>query len=334
MSDLTVGFGGLFAVVRHRARSAKSSAEPMDILYPKDDGGLHGGHLAHMHTPTLHVPTVAVKGVVADVLDRLRPVPHGDIQDYSSFDLSGWFLHLPVAQTPEPVGHSDDETVFSHIELPDEIARKLVGKDADWTPLTRLPILGDLAGGTFDIDVDKPDPDRIDAVVRLSGGRLECVRSKKALRDAFFEFFTDTKTLRVQPAAEDTQYTVNAPNGSITLGISRLHGVRKIHEFPLAVDGLPPLLLTSLPVHKAPRPTDLNHFFNYYKLMKRAERKPFVRVLSRLDDSGNIVHTMPGIDKVDSRANDLPHNERTVDTCSCLAAQVFAGARSKTSQVR
>ena len=336
MSDLTVGFSGLFAVVRHRDQSATTLAEPMDILYPKDDGGLHGGHLAHMHTPTLHVPTAAVKGVVADVLERLKPVPHGGIKDYSAFDLSGWSLHLPVAETPEDVAHSPDETIFSEKELADEIAVGLVGPDADWTPLTRLPVLGDLTAKDFDIDVKHPDPQRIDAIVALSGGRLECVRSTKALRDAFFEFFTESETLLVQPAAEDTKYTVNAPNGTITLGISRIHGaLPKIHEFPLAVDGLAPLKVTSLPVEGAARPTDLNHFFNYYKLMKQPSQKPFVRVLSRRDEQlKKIVHTMPGIKAFDLTANNLPHNERTVDTCSCLAAQVFAGARSKTSQVR
>ena len=292
----------------------------MTILLPVDHGVFGGAH--GMHAPLLHIPKTAMTEAGAQALRRLRPAVVKDDR-YLAFDFKGWRVHLPLT-TPrqQPVDHAVDE-IFDATEPVDSTACALVGSDPDrWKPLSRLPILNHLTKSPLRTGVHTNEA-RVQGIVELSGGRLECVYSKKALRDAFFEFFTDDDTVLIQPAAEDVEYTTTT-DGTVTLGVSPQHAHSDITPVPLLVDPLP-FVIISLPPDDI-KPTNLNHFANFYRLMVTSDdndKGPFVRMIARCDRNSHLVHTMPGIKNVlKSRAHD---RIRTVETCSCLASQVFAG---------
>ena len=330
MATLRVSFSGLFSVVRHVpppkfGERVKSEREPMTILLPIEHGVLGGTH--GVHAPLLHIPEGAMTQQGAQALKRLPPATVTDPR-YLAFDFTRWRLHLPLT-TPaqQPVGHAVDE-IFKKTE-PDSSSCALVGDptqvgDEDrWKPLSRLPILNHLTQSSLRNGVHK-DPHSVQGLVELSGGMLECVYSKKALRDAFFEFFTEDVTVLIQPAAEDVLYTTTT-DGTVTFGLSPQNDHSDITPVPLLVnESLPPFAIVSLPPDGTIKPTDLNHFSNFYPLMGTHHGKgPFVRMIARCDDRNNLVHTMPGIKNVLQLSRNEPRL-RTVDTCSCLASQVFA----------
>jgi hypothetical protein len=325
MATLKVKFSGLFSVVRHAAtprpgQHVKSQPEPMTILLPVDHGLFGGTHA--MHAPLLHIPETAMTPQGEQALKRL---PRATVSDprYLAFDFTRWRLHLPLT-TPglQPVDHADDEG-FDATEPVNSAACALVGSDPDtWKPLSRLPILNHLTQSKLKQGVHQ-DPHSVQGLVELSGGRLDCVYSKKALRDAFFEFFTEDKTVLIQPAAEDVEYTMTTVDRTVTLGLSPQNDHSDITPVPLLVDELVPFAIISLPPDGTAKPTNLNHFANFYPLMGTHHGKgPFVRMIARCDGN-NLVHTMPGINSV-VRASKNEPRLRTVETCSCLASQVFA----------
>jgi hypothetical protein len=339
MITFKVNFQGLFAVVRHttppaRGQGSSSTAEPMTLLFPTDTGGLPGflarragehgsGHAAGgghgAHEPLLYVPEALVRSTPG-AFKPLRPVGHEHESGFVAFSLKGWILRLPMSSRQEPVEHTADQP-FPLEEPTPATACQLVGPNADWSPLTRLATLNHVTGSTLGVNMKEPDAKVIDAAVRLSGGRLECVRSYKALRDAFFEFFTDTTTVAIQPAAEDVVFSLPASSGAITLGLSTIQMPSAVVETKVILTEDTTLKVISLPPKGAPKATNLNHFFNYYPIMKNGGAAPFLRVLGRCDGT-SLVHTMPGINSMDFETYHQP-KIRTDENCSCLTAQVY-----------
>jgi hypothetical protein len=333
MSDLTVRFRGLFTLVRHvqplpGGRSPELQ-EDMTIVFARDDvpgGGAHSHALSHVHRTKMLVHKSAVLG---DSLRALAIEPRASVSDdYQEVSVEGLRLWLPVsgAVRREPVRHVEDE-VFSNEE--DRIDTADVGPGDHWHRLSRLACLDTITGASFDIDVDAlhPDENRLQGIVQLSGGRIECVRSHKSLGDAFIEFFTRESTKAIQPFSEDVDYIVPAdPTGSVEIGVGLLHD--REPRFSWYVPADVPLVITSLPPEDV-KANSLNHFSHYYPLMKDLPdtERAFVRMLAWWDGN-RIRHTMPPLGWV-------PHNLEapiqlltTGGPCSCAASRVFKSRRS------
>jgi hypothetical protein len=342
MSTLTVRFRGLFTVVRHTASPGTDNPEKMTIVLPKDHGmggmGMHAG----MHTAKLIVRLRDLMEPYAETLTALNARFTGQL-DYLELDITGWTLQLPQAAQQDPVTHDKQQDLMN--QEPKDAGD--VGPETEkWRSLSRLPNLNGLfarEGRKFSVNLaDNADVEaHLQAVVRLSGGELHCVRSPKALADGFFEFFTEDETVVVQPAVEDVEYTTkdhSPQHDVVTLQFDsflkskppqRLTLSVAISKDGMIIDGFPPL--------DAAKPRNLSHFLNFYPLMgvdPAAETfaGPFLRVLGFRHKMGNrLLHTMPGLKYVPDpstkggKAVDDPFAgvRTTAGTCTCLAAQAF-----------
>lgn len=305
MSDLQATFRGLFTLVRHidpptPGQLPSQDPHEMTIVFPKDDGTAGHAHdpapnvLSDVHTALmiLHKDDAPDPAVLRPLGVQLDPVPNRP--DYRQFPLAKLrvWLPVPLAGQTEPVRHHGDER-FSPKE--DDIDVNAVGPNGRWERLSRLASLNALTGAQFDVDVHKlkPDESRLQSIVHLSGGSIECLRSCKPLGDAFVEFFTRNKgTLTIQPFSEDVAYRAEPVTGDrVEIGLARLHDVSPTVTF--SVPTTHGVVLVSLPPENV-RGNTLNHYRHYYPLMTKIETddQPFLRVVAFWDGS-RLRHTMP-----------------------------------------
>jgi hypothetical protein len=333
MTDFNVNFRGLFTVVRHiepplSGQRVTSEAEPMSIVFAVDDGGAGGhGHEGHLHNVAVRVQESAVADGVGIFSQLPIPVTPASVDGWVTLDIKNKTVWLPANGRYDAVRHEPDEEVG---EFGFEVTCAKVGAVAErWRPLTRLGNLNALTGGAFDVNVNGVDA-RVQSVVRLSGGSIGCLRSYKALADAFFEFYDEYGTITVQPGVEDVQYTVPAdPDGFVRIGFGELGAAAPGVVVPFRTDT--PLIIDSLPPPGAPIAPDLNHFGNFYKLMAlRAGgpeklRRPLVRMASRCENN-QIVCTMGGREGIHRSFLAQfagPDFFTTPGVCECLVAQAF-----------
>jgi hypothetical protein len=334
MSDLEliVNFRGLFTLVRHIApppagQRVTSTEEPMSIVFAVDDqaeaagSGTGHGHGGHTHSPLLRLPDEGVRNGLG-ALAALPRLPTA-VDGWTTLDIRGKTLWLPYNGRYDPVTHTGDENIGAGGF---DVACTTVGKNANWTPLTRLGDLHALTGTSFAVDVTAPSASLVQSTVRLSGGEIGCLRSYKALADAFFEFFDEHKTIRLQPGVEDVQYSIPAnAEGFVPIGFGDLGAAAPAVVVEVSANAK--LIIDSLPPQGAPHAADLNHFRNFYKLMSGNPRKPFVRVACRCED-GQIVHTMAGTHGIhrhflDEGGGFLGIKVLTTPTCTCLVAMAY-----------
>jgi hypothetical protein len=254
---------------------------------------------------------------------QLDPVPKDpDFKQFKLDKLRVW-LPIPLAGQTQPVRHYGDEP-FSPKE--DDIDVTAVGPNGPWKRLSRLASLNALTNAQFDVDVHnlKPSENRLQSIVHLSGGSIECLRSCKPLGDAFVEFFTRNKgTLTIQPFSEDVDYHAEPVTGDrVEIGLARLHDVTPTVTF--SVPTTHPVVLVSLPPENVKGNT-LNHYRHYYPLMTRIEPddQPFLRVVG-FWDGAKLRHTMPepGFTPPGC-ARHLPPVVTTGGQCSCAVASAF-----------
>ncbi len=298
----------------------------MSVVFAVDDGGGEAGGGAHVHGGHRHQARLFLPDDAFDAgkfTGLAMPAGPPPAPGFTEIEISNKTIWLPFNGRYDPVRHDADEPVGRRGF---DITCSLVGNDPNrWTPLTRLGNLNVLTSGAFDIDVENPDS-RVQALVRLSGGRIACLRSYKALADAFFEFVDLDGTVTVQPGVEDVQFTVET-DGDVQIGIGELGATEPATVLPFRSKA--PIIMQALPPKDAPHPPNLNHFANFYKFMVpragKKLRKPFVRVCARCED-GRIVHTLGGKDGIrrDFLKEFVGANVLTTPgRCTCLVAAAF-----------
>ncbi len=327
MTDFTVNFRGLFAVVRHiqpppLGQTVTSRAEPMSIVFVVDDGGAGGhAHDGHLHNALLRVQESAFADGPGILSQLPMPVSPLSVPGWVTLKIKGMAVWLPFNERYDAVQHEPDEEVG---ESGFEVTCAKVGAEPDrWRPLTRLGNLNALTKGAFDVDVTGRDA-RVQSVVRLSGGNISCLRSHKALADAFFEFYDEYGTITVQPGVEDVKYTVPPDqDGFVRIGFGNLGDTQPTIVARIRADAQ--LLIDSLPPVDAPIAPDLNHFGNYYKLMSGTLRQPLVRMACRCENN-QIVCSMGGREGIHRSFLEQFGGINLLTTggsCTCLVAQAF-----------
>jgi len=286
-------------------------------------GHQHVNLLSDVHEAKMIVPKDVAPN--PNDLSRLGVQLHpSSVPDHVEFTLDGLRVWLPFsgAAQPQPVAHHGDES-FSTKE--DDIDAGAVGPHGPWKRLSRLASLNAVTGAKFDLDVDNiaAHEHRVQAIVHLSGGSIECLRSAKALGDAFVEFFTrNTGTVALQPFSEDVDYYATPDGaGQVEIGLGLLSDATPQIKFSVPADRA--IVLVSLPPANVKGNT-LNHYRHYYSLMEPiAENdQPFLRVLA-FWDGARLRHTMPPPQWVPPGMKTPPAIFTTGGTCSCAVAQVF-----------